>query len=89
MIIHLTGGPRDGDTLDLDEPHWCLTGELTQGILPAAITLDPFPGDLTSYDLVRAEPGEGWYQFNESRTTAALAQLEAPCPHRPIARREL
>lgn len=77
MIIHLSGGPRDGATLDLDAPQWCLTGELQQGLLPAALTLNPFPGMLTSYDLVKAEPGEGWYEFNEPRTTAALAQLAA------------
>lgn len=78
MIIHLEGGPRDGDTLDLDAPNWCLTGELQIGILPPALTLNPFPGHLTAYDLIRAEPGEGWYRFNGPRTTTALAQLEAP-----------
>jgi len=77
VILHLDGGVRDGETLDLDEPRWCVLGEsITAGVLPRRLTIDPYVDSVCSYNLIRAEDGEGWYQLDAARTAQIRVQME-------------
>lgn len=87
MILHLEGGPRDGDTIDLDDDRWGHdSDDLDAGILPARITLNPlreFADQAGCYDLVRADTAEGWYRLNVERTAQLRRCLTGTCarPH--------
>lgn len=78
MKLHLYGGWRDGQTIDLDDPQWGWEDtDLAAGILPPTLTIDITPDRMTTYRLVKADAGEGWYEIDPVLTAKARAELLA------------